>query len=255
MDNSTPDMSEKLVLYLDGELSGSEKNTLEQQLAADKTLQGELESLQSTREAVKFYGLKQKVASIHGQMMEELQAPVKEISSVRRMVRYSVAIAASLLLLVGGYWAYNFFTLSPDKVFASNYRSYELVTVRDGGNNETSAEKAYKEKNYKEVIRIHDAGEDHTPKGEFLCGVSALELGDNSKAITCFKEVLDTNKQSLKALLTDETEYYLSLGYIRNKDYDFAIGLLNKIQNDPNHIYNEKVSNKLIRQVKMLKWR
>ena len=65
MDNSTPDMSEKLILYLDGELSDSEKSNLEQQLAADKALQDELESLQSTRQAIKLYGLKQKVASVH----------------------------------------------------------------------------------------------------------------------------------------------------------------------------------------------
>ncbi len=255
MDNSTPDMSERLVLYLDGELSGSEKNMLEQQLAADKTLQGELESLQSTREAVKLYGLKQKVASIHGQMMEELQAPVKKISSVRRMVRYSVAIAASLLLLVGGYWAYNFFTLSPDKVFASNYRSYELVTVRDGGTNEISAiEEAYKEKKYAEVVRI-TFDRPFSIKELFLRAMSYSELTDNPKAIEEYKKVIAQNEGAKTNTFKQQAEYYLALSYIRNGDYDFAIDLLNKIQDDPNHLYNEKVSNKLIRQVKMLKWR
>ena len=62
----------------------------------------------------------------------------------------------------------------------------------------TPVEKAYREKNYKEVLRIHDAGEDKTPKGEFLCGAAALEFNDNNKAIKCFKEVLDLNKQNQK---------------------------------------------------------
>ena len=255
MDNSTPDMSEKLVLYLDGELAGVEKENLEQQLAADKVLQYELDSLKETREAVKLYGLQQKVSVIHHQMMKELQPRIKKIGSAGKMIRYSIAVAAGLLLLIGGYMAYNFFTLTPDKVFASRYQSYELVTLRDGDGNETPAEKAYREKNYKEVLRIHDAGEDGSPKGEFLCGSAALELKDNSKAIKCFKEVLDANKQSKKPVLNDEAEYYLSLGYIRNRDYDYALDIMNKIQDDAGHTYNKEITGKLIRQVKMLKWR
>jgi tetratricopeptide (TPR) repeat protein len=255
MDNSTPDMSEKLVLYLDGELSSSEKNTLEQQLAADKTLQDELESLQSTREAVKLYGLKQKVAFIHGRMMEEMQVPVKKISSVRRAIRYSVAVAASLILIVGGYLTYNFFTLSPDKVFASNYRSYELVTVRDGGIQERSLlEEPYVLKEYAKVVSIQ-FDRPFTIKELFLRAMSYLELADNPKAIAEYKKVLLQTEAVNTNIFKQQAEYYLALCYIRNGDYDFAIDLLNKIQEDPNHLYNEKVSDKLIRQVKMLKWR
>lgn len=255
MDNSTPNMSEKLVQYLDGELAGAEKESLVQQLATDKTLQDEMDSLKSTREAVKLYGLQQKVSGIHQQMMVELQPPVRKMNSSKKLIRYSVAVAASLLLIVGSYLAYNFYTLSSDKVFASRYQPYQLVTVRDDNANETPVEKAYRKKDYKEVLRIHDAGEDHTQKGEFLCGAAALELKENNKAIKCFKEVLDADKQTGQTVLKDEAEYYLSLSYIRNKNYDNALELMNKIQDDPNHLYSEKITGKLIRQVKLLKKR
>ncbi len=255
MDNSTSDMAEKLVQYLDGELTGAEKENFEQQLSADIILQKQLDSLKSTAAGIQLYGLKNKVSGIHQQMMEEMQSPVRKINPTRKIVRYSMGVAASLVLLIGGYMAYNFFTLSPEKVFASSYHSYQLVTVRDGTTNETPVEKAYLEKNYKEVLRIHDAGEDHSAKAAFLCGAAALEVKDNSKAIKCFNEVLDANKQNLKPVLNDEAEYYLSLGYIRNKDYDYALPLLTKIQDDPNHTYNKKITDKLIRQVKMLKRR
>ena len=56
MDNSTPNMSEKLVQYLDGELTGVEKENLERQLATDPSLKAELDSLKTTKEAVKLYG-------------------------------------------------------------------------------------------------------------------------------------------------------------------------------------------------------
>lgn len=249
-------MDELLVQYLDGELDSAVKDNLEQQLAADAALQQRFDSLLLTKESIRLYGLKEKVKGLHQEMMQEMNAtPVKKISSSKRTLRYAMSIAASILLLVGGYIAYSFFSLSSDKVFSSNYQQFELNTTRSGDVAETSTEKAYRAGNLPEVVRIHDAGEDPTAKGEFLCGVAALELNNNTKAITCFNEALAINKQSSVKVLNDEAEYYLALGYIRNKDFDYALDLLQKIKNDPAHIYHEKVTAKLIRQVKMLKWR
>lgn len=251
MDNAAPDI---LVRYLDGELSGEEKQRLEQQLSQDAAMQEQLDSLRSTREAVRLYGLKQKISGIHVEMMEELQPGVKKMQPVnarKKFIRYSIGIAASLLLLIGGYMIFNQREPSPEKLFASNYRTYELVTMR-GNAAETKVEKAYQAKNYTEVLRIHDAGEDHTPMGEFLCGAAALETKDLPKAIKCFNEVLDASRETGVPLLKDEAEYYLSLTYIRNQDYEEALVLLNTIQNDPAHKYNDKVDDKLINQVERL---
>ena len=52
-----------------------------------------------------------------------------------------------------------------------------------------------------------------------------------------------------------ETEYYLFLSYIRDRDYNAALAIMEKIKNDPGHIYHKKVTSKLIRQVKLLRWR
>jgi tetratricopeptide (TPR) repeat protein len=253
MDNSTHDMPNDLVRYLDGEMGGTERTGMEQRLLSDLSLKEEYNGLLLTREAVRYYGLQQKVASIHRQMMQELQAPVRQIRSNKKIVRYALAIAASVVLLLGSYMAYNYFSLSPEKVFSSRYETFELVTYRSDNPADTPAEKAYREKNYSEVLRIHDAGEDHTPKGEFLCGVAALELENNKKAIKCFREVIDMNKQSTTPILNDEAEYYLSLTYVKEKEYDLSLQLLNKIKDDPAHLYHQKVSGKLIRQVKRLK--
>lgn len=256
MDNSTPNIAEQLVLYLDGLLAGAEKRKLEELLVTDQGVQAQYESLQQTRAAIQYYGLTQKVAGIHKSMINELQPAIHKTGSGRKLLRYTMAAAASLLLIIGAFMAYSFFNLSPDKLFSANYNTYELTTVRDAGDpGMTAVEKAYNEKNYKEVLRIHDAGEDHTPKGEFLCGVAALELRDDAKAIKCFKEVLDANKQSGQRVLNDESEYYLSLSYVRNKDYDFALPLLRKIKDDSEHKYNSQVTSRMIRKVKLLKWR
>jgi hypothetical protein len=255
MDNSTNNISEKLVQYLDNELTGSEKESLEQQIAVDNKLKEELENLKATREAVKIFGLQERVAGVHQHMMKELSAPVKKISSARRIIRFSVAIAASVVLIAGSIIAYNFYNLSSGKIFASNYQPYELSTVRDIDSIQISpVEKAYREKKYSEVTGIiYDRP--FTVKESFLRGISYIELKDNTKAIEELKKVIAENEKANSNLFKDEAEYYLALTYIRNKDYDFALDLLRSIQGDPGHIYHKKITGKMIRQVRMLKWR
>ncbi|HEY6062952.1 MAG TPA: hypothetical protein VIV35_05055 [Chitinophagaceae bacterium] len=255
MDNSTYNMSEKLVQYLDGEMYGAEKISFEQELSADKKLRDELDSLKSTREAIKLYGLQQKVSGIHQQMMQEMELPVRKMSPTRRIIRYSIAAAASVILIVGGIIGYNFYTLSSNKVFASNYHSYELNTLRDNSNPElSSVENAYRGKKYAEVTGIiYDRP--FTVKESFLRAISYLELKNNTKAIDEFKKVIAENDTAHTNLFKDEAEYYLALTYISNKDYDFALELLRKIRDNPDQLYHDRITGKLIRQVKMLKWR
>lgn len=255
MDNSTHNMSEKLVQYLDGDMTGSEQNAMTMQLQADGELKGQYESLLVTREAVKLYGLKEQVAAVHRQVMEELKAPVRKISQARRVIRYSIAVAASVILVAAGIWGYNFYTLSSNKVFASNYSSYELGTIRGQQEQASAIEKAYRAKDYKQVTALYSSNAAAPVQDEFLAAMSFVEIQDNVKAIQAFKKVQMDNEAAKTELFKDETDYYLALTYIRNGDYDFALDLLRKIRDDQQHTYHEKISAKLIRQVKLLKWR
>jgi tetratricopeptide (TPR) repeat protein len=256
MDNSTPDMNELLVQYLDGELQGADKQSLELRLATDAALQQQFDSLLLTRESIRYYGLNEKVAGIHQQMMQEMkEAPVKKMGGTRKILRYAMSVAASLLLLVGGYIAYQFFSLSAEKVYQANYQPYELSTSRDVNSTETPVEKAYRTSNYKEVVRIYTAKEDISIKAAFLSGTSAMQLKDYPRAISSFTAAQEANKTAPVKLFKDESDYYLALSYIYNHDYDYALELLNAIKEDPAHTYHSKATRKLIRQVKMLKWR
>jgi tetratricopeptide (TPR) repeat protein len=243
-------MTEKLVQYLDGELSGIDKHDLENQLTADKNLQNELENLQLAREVVRSYGLKQHVASIHNQMMNEVQTPVRNITRSRRIIRYSIAIAASVLVvfLAGTLFRSNF--LSSDKLFAENYHGYDLSISRDGAAS-SAIDNAYNARNYKQVISLTDTST--TVKNIFLSAMSYLELKDDNKAIEKYKMVIAMNESAGTNRLKDEAEYFLSLTYLRSKEYNHALDLMNKIYNDPGHIYHEKISRDLIRKVEKLK--
>lgn len=252
MDNST-NMTEKLVPYLDGELTAEERADVNARLQQDSLLAGDYESLLLTREAVQLYGLRQQVAGIHAQMMEQLKAPVRKIGQARKVIRYSIAVAASVILLVAGIWGYNFYTLSSNKVFTAYYQPYENASFREGNNNQSAIEQAYAAKDYKKVTSLKTGTV--TAREDLLTALSMVELKQDGAAINEFKSTIGKSETTGESQVTDAAEYYLALTYVRNGDYDLALELFRKIRDDKQHTYNGKVTAKLIRQVKLLKWR
>ncbi len=179
----------------------------------------------------------------------------KRINKVRRIVRYSIAVAASVLLIIVCIVGFNFYRLSSDRLFTENYSAYELTTSRGENDSiESKIEKAYREKNYAEVISINKNSV-LSVKDIFLTGMSYLETNDLSRAISNFQIVIADVKDDKNSALRDATEYYLALAYLKNNDYDQAIELMNTIHDNSFHQYKSKFSRKYINKVKRLKWR
>ncbi|HPH33821.1 MAG TPA: hypothetical protein PLB49_18275 [Chitinophagaceae bacterium] len=251
MDNATPGMDETLVRLLDGELSPEERMTVEQQLAGNALLRQQYDSLLATKAAIRHFGLQQQVGQLHGLMMKEFNAPVKKSSPVRKMIRYTTAIAAGILLLVAVFFAYQYFSLTPEKVFSANYQAYELNTSR-GTTTSSPIEEAFRQKKYEQVIQLRDAGTVPDIKNDFLAGASALELNKLPQAQQFFTAVIEQNKTANTTILKDEAEFYLALTQIRQKEYAAAVLVLEKIQNDAGHTYYAKVKNGLLNDVRKL---
>ena len=179
----------------------------------------------------------------------------KGINKARRIVRYSVAVAASVLLIFVCIVVYNFYRLSSDRLFAENYSAYELTTIRrENDSTESKIEKAYREKNYAGVININKNSV-LSVKDIFLTGMSYLETNDLSKAISSYQVVIADIKDDKTSGLKNAAEYYLALAYLKNNDYDQAIELMNMIHDNSSHLYTKKFSGKYIKKVKQLKWR
>ena len=179
----------------------------------------------------------------------------KGINKVRGIVRYSVAVAASLLLVFVCIVVYNFYRLSSNSLFAEKYSTYELkATGGENDNTESKIEKAYREKKYAEVIKLN-ANSVLSVKDVFLTAISFLETNDVSRAISNFQIVIADVKDDKNSALKDTTEYYLALAYLKNNDYDQAIELMNTIRNNSSHQYKSTFSRKYINKIKRLKWR
>lgn len=179
----------------------------------------------------------------------------EKTNKVRRIIRYVVAFAASVLLIFVCIAAFNFYRLSSDRLFAEKYSAYELTAINRGNDStESKIEKVYREKNYAEVIKLN-ANSVLSVKDIFLTAISFLETNDPSRAISNFQIVIADMKDDKDSDLKDATEYYLALAYLKNNDYDQAIELMNRIHNNSSHQYGNKFSRKYINKVKRLKWR
>ncbi|MER3498447.1 MAG: hypothetical protein C4308_07330 [Chitinophagaceae bacterium] len=255
MNNSTQN-TELLMRYIDSELSGAEKQAFEQQLTGNAELKKEYNSFLLAKQAVNSYGIQQQVATVHKTMMQEFKSSAKVvgINSRRKIIRWTIAVAASVLLIFIGIQGYNFYQLSADKLFNEQYSGYELGTTRDS-QNLSLIETAYKSNNYQQVVNLVKKQENASAEDRFLQGLSYLQLNNLAEAIQSFNAVISINKGTNQGRYKDEAEYYLALSYLKNRDYDQAVALMKNIHNDPNHLYHKKFSDRFIRKVKMLKWR
>ena len=183
------------------------------------------------------------------------QVTVKKNSNIRRIIRYSVAVAASVLLIFVCIEGYKFYNLSTEKLFAEKYTAYELTTTRgDADTTDSTIEKAYRQKDFSEVIKLN-ASSVLSVKDIFLTGMAYLETNDPSRAISSLQVVLADIKKDKTSALKYPAEYYMALAYLKNNDYDQAIDLMNAIHDNSSHLYKEKFSRKYINRVKRLKWR
>ena len=173
-------------------------------------------------------------------------------SDVNRIIRYTISVVACILIVLLGVVGYNFYRLSATKIFTEQYSPYELAAPADSGTSH-DVETLYREKKFDEVHEIARLSNDRFTL--FLAGMSSMEIKNYARAIRYFKRVIDINEKAGTRHLADEAEYYLALAYIVEKDFDLALELLQKIHDNKDHLYNQKVGRKLIRQVKWLKWR
>lgn len=256
MDNSTQP-NDTLMKYLDDELSRAEREDFEKRLAVDPALRQELEDLQGARAAIRMYGLKEQIASVHREMMAvtKPKSSVRRINQSRRIIRYSISIAASILLVLVCVVGYNFLTVSSGRLYKSQYHVYELASVRGSGAQTSELEEAYRQRRYDDVIQDRQKLQNPTPKDLFLSGIAYLETGDIPAAIASFKSVIEKNKADKTAVFNDDAEYYLALSYLRNKNYDEALDLIRVIRSKPDQLYHDQFSSGFVRKVKMLRWR
>ena len=237
-----------LIRYLDGELTGQEKAGLEERLRTDKDLQEQLAKLKIAIQAVKHLGTTQKVAGIHQQMMQELK-PVKKARLVpfNKAIRYTMAVAATLLVLFIGVRIYMAAQLSPEKLYSEAFVDFNSSGTRSISGKQSEIEKHYQQKDYNSITgasrSIHLDAND-----SLLIGLAYLQTNRTNQAIAIFQRLASSVND-----FQQDGEFYLSLSYLKNKDYDKALALVQKIEASPSHLYHQQFNDEFIEKIKDLK--
>ncbi len=249
-ENSTN--TELLIQYLDGELRGTELEAIEKKLAESEALRDELENLALAKQAVMSYGLKEKISFIHSEMMPGLKGKSLKEPSIRKMIfQYAIRVAAVLFVLIGMSAAYQYLTVTPDKLFTESFHSFELHETRGGTG--TNLEDAYKKDNMDAVIQEFSQIKTPRPEDYFLAGNAYLALHQPSKAIEAFISLQQANQSGNTHAFEEDAEFYLALSYLANEQPDRAYPIFEKIHADAAHPYNKEVSAWFLRKVNRLR--
>jgi hypothetical protein len=240
---------ELIIDYLDGLLPAEERARFEQRLQTDARLRSRLESLRLAVNGLKQFGTTEKVKAIRKELGPELAAKRSaRVVNFRSFVRYSIAAAASILVLFVAYKIFLDARLSRARLYNEAYVEYSLAPQRGGGAEQLSSiEREYQHQQYDSVVREPKTGV-LSGRDSLLTGISFLKTKQPSPAIDWLKPLSQSS-----SLFADDAQFYLALAYLKNKDDKEAADLMKKIHNDPKQVYHDQFSDSYIRKVEELR--
>lgn len=245
--NENTQNDDLLIRYLDGELSDEERTELEGRLRTDTALQKRLTHLQIAVQAVKQLGITEKVRAVHAGMMKELKAsPKAKVVSFGKTLRYTLAIAASVAVLLIGVKFYQAAQLSPDRLYNESFVDFNVSSSRGVEGRLSPIENLYGQKKYEAVLSAVRSLNGNA-KDSLLIGLSYLQTNRPGQAIG-FLQNLSSSANDYQP----DAEFYLALSYLKNKAYGKAAPLMEKIRANPSHLYHEQLSDDVVAKVKKL---
>jgi tetratricopeptide (TPR) repeat protein len=227
---------QKMIRYLEGEMSMNEKRSFEQEVMALKSLsklKSLMEEIDDTVADDQLFDLIDK--------LKETQALYNEVIGVTYVVanekqsRISwkhIAAAAVTLFLVVSTVIFNFSRSANDRIFASYYQQYkgDMVGNRSSGrvNPMINAVQLYDKGEYKAAIALFGkilSVDGTNTAAHFFSGISFMEIHDYNNAIRNLLYVISKNDVAY----TDHSRWYLALCYLETNRTKEAAILLNTL--------------------------
>lgn len=236
---------EEIVDYLDGIMDKPERKLLEMALSMDEELKKRVDKMRVTIAAVKQLGLIDKVRELttetrrHGETQENTPKGTGH-KGIRKIIRYSMAVAAVLVLF---FVIRSFNTgTTTNTLYNEAFVDYQLSGVR-GADTLSKSERFYQEGNYDEFINWEQLNKGHSQLDRLLLGVSYLKTNHPKEAINWLEAISNSGPYH------QDAEFYLALAYLKNNNTKTAASLMQKIHNDPGHPYRNQFSDDYIKKV------
>lgn len=212
--------------------------------------------------AVQRYAVLKQVQSVHASFLYANKAinvqSVPEVIKPKlirmQQVKWVMRIAASIIFMIGGWFAYQYNSTSSSKLYTEMYQPYNVNTDRGMGEIKThNMIQEFKEMNYLAVIKTFESLGGSNNREKFLAAIAYHETGKYQESANVLSKILLYNKETKTRLYNDEAEFYLALSYLKMKDAASAEPLLEAIRNNPNHTFHERVSKWTLTRLNWLK--
>lgn len=255
-------------LYIDKILDDALKGTLareeagrllQQENVADS--ENEIEMHFAAAVALQRHAVLMQVKNVHTQFVaagdniqkstaKKTKGKVKHL----KLVKWSLRIAAMLVLFAGGWIAWQYNNTSSAKLYAEMYQPYNVNTDRTGIGEIVPHKmiQQYKGKDYAAVIGTFQLLTVTNNREKFLAASAYHETGNYQQAIDILGQILQTNKQQGSRLYNDEAEFYTGLNYLKMKNGKAALPWFQKIYEDPNHTFHDRVNKWTLVRLKWL---
>ncbi|MBL4678262.1 MAG: tetratricopeptide repeat protein [Mucilaginibacter sp.] len=248
----TNETTEKLIRYINGELSGEELSALKKMLEDDQTARHELENLQLAKSAIRSYGLSSQIAEVRKNMLTDNDEQRPEQTGVYPFMRNLMKYAAIFLVVLACVGLYYYNITSTEKLYTKLYSPYQLNVSRDASGAE-SLSNSYQAGQYAKVITYFKEQRNPLNKQLFLAAQSYQKLKDFANAIKLYTELL--NRKTENAEFHDDAEYFLALCYLETGQIERAEPLFKNISKDTDHLYHDQLSSWDMYKLKIIDWK
>lgn len=281
---------ERIEAYLNGQLLVEERAAFEQEIRLNSILAEAVEKTKLGRLALRHYGLRNQIRSIHTQAMrsrdndsradgQTFQEPLQAFSSpqtdtfssadhrpkndpiVVPLWKLASRVAAGVTILLLCVVGIRVATLSNDNLAQVEERLYVSESTRGEAEDATHQQMnlAYQKSDYAQCARLYEekglAAQPGHLEEDFLAGNAYLGLNKPAQAETCFRKVLTTNEQAEEKQFEEEAEYYLALSLLKQNKLAEAQTLFARIRQNPDHRYHSKVDGWFYQQLQWLRWK
>jgi tetratricopeptide (TPR) repeat protein len=260
---------EQMEAYLDGVMGEEERQAFEERIRHDDGLAQALERTRIGRLAVRQYGLRNTLRSVHAQAMAARQPVAVEPAvadvpvppaRVRPLWHQASRIAASVIILLIAFVAFQFFTLSADRL-TQGQEMYVAQTSRGGEADERKAQlqTAYVQGDYRQFIQLYESQPAVSGTGQnetnLMAGNAYLALNQPQQAEACFRKIQSANANSAEKPFEEDAEYYLAISLLKQNRIAEAEPLFAQIRQNAHHPYHSQVSWWWMQRLQWLKWK
>lgn len=263
-DNSTHDLKEQLIKYLDNELSNAEKLEVERLLNNNDNAKNIYQNLLIAKDIVRNVGLRAKVKVLNDELLgNQSSASVPETNIHTKVVAYNfplmtalvVKIAAVVILVIASLATYKYLSTTSEKLYTENFIEYRLPVNRGSEEQTSQVDSLYNSGNYSELNNVIANRPSKTQEDEFLLGLSYLKTDQPLKALQAFQQVRSLNKALGENYFDYETDYYILLAYIKSKQINEAKKQLSVILADKSNPYYQKAKDISKLDLNILDWK